>query len=58
MDIKNLKHPDREWMHENLGFLTDKHIINVGVTRCQYGLVIVGKIITYTFFVIKHFLLF
>ena len=35
--------PDRGWLSENLGFLTDKHIINVGITRCQYGLVIVGK---------------
>ena len=42
-DIKALKIPDRAWMYENLGFLIDKHIINVGVTRCQYGLVIVGK---------------
>ena len=35
--------PDRGWLNENLGFLTDKHIINVGITRCKYGLVIVGK---------------
>ena len=35
--------PDRGWLSENLGFLTDKHIINVAITRCQYGLVIVGK---------------
>ena len=35
--------PDRGWLSEHLGFLTDKHIINVGITRCQYGLVIVGK---------------
>lgn len=35
--------PDRGWLNENLGFLTDKHIINVGITRCRYGLVIVGK---------------
>lgn len=35
--------PDRAWLSEHLGFLTDKHIINVGTTRCQYGLVIVGK---------------
>ena len=35
--------PDRGWLSENLGFLTDKHIINVGINRCQYGLVIVGK---------------
>jgi len=35
--------PDRGWLSANLGFLTDKHIINVGITRCQYGLVIVGK---------------
>jgi len=34
--------PDRGWLGENLGFLTDTHIINVGITRCQYGLIIVG----------------
>ena len=35
--------PDRGWLNENLGFLTNQHIINVGITRCQYGLIIVGK---------------
>ena len=34
--------PDRGWLSEHLGFLTDTHIINVGITRCQYGLIIVG----------------
>ena len=34
---------DKGWLNENLGFLTDKHLINVGITRCKYGLVIVGK---------------
>ena len=36
--------PDRGWLGENLGFLTDTHVINVGITRCQYGLIIVGMI--------------
>lgn len=35
--------PDRKWMTENLGFLTDKHQVNVGITRAKYGLIIVGK---------------
>ena len=35
--------PDRKWMRENLGFLTDEHQVNVGITRAKYGLIIVGK---------------
>ena len=34
--------PDRFWMTENLGFITDKHQINVGITRSKYGLIITG----------------
>ena len=37
--------PDQKWMRENLGFLTDSHQINVGITRAKYGLFIIGKII-------------
>ena len=35
--------PDRRWLTENLGFLTDDHQINVGITRARYGLIIIGK---------------
>ena len=35
--------PDRSWLLENLGFLTSKHEINVGITRSKFGLIIVGK---------------
>ena len=35
--------PDRSWMLENLGFITDKHQINVGITRSKYGLIITGS---------------
>ena len=44
-EIRNedLVQPDRSWLLENLGFLIDKHQINVGITRSKYGLIIVGK---------------
>ena len=34
---------DLGWKRENLGFITDKHQICVGITRCKYGLAIVGR---------------
>ena len=37
------KNADIGWMMKNLGFVTDLHQICVGITRCKYGLVIVGK---------------
>ena len=37
------KHADIGWKLANLGFITDRHQICVGITRCKYGLVIVGK---------------
>ena len=45
-EIANEKHvqADRGWLLENLGFLTDEHQLNVGITRSKYGLVIVGRI--------------
>ena len=51
-DIRNEDHvqPDRSWLLENLGFLTDEHQINVGITRSKYGLIIVGKLNTYSSF--------
>ena len=44
-EISNEDHvqPDRSWLLENLGFLTDEHEINVGITRSKYGLIIVGE---------------
>ncbi len=38
---------DRKWQNENLGFVTDRHRINVAITRSKYGLVIVGKTMDY-----------
>ena len=35
--------PDRSWLLENLGFLTDPHEMNVGITRSKYGLIIIGE---------------
>ena len=45
VEIANPEHvqPDRGWLLENLGFLTDEHQVNVGITRSKYGLIIVGK---------------
>jgi len=37
------KQADIGWLRANLGFITDRHQICVGITRCKYGLVIVGK---------------
>ncbi len=34
---------DLGWRRENLGFITDRHQICVGITRCKYGLIIIGK---------------
>lgn len=34
---------DSGWRRETLGFITDRHQICVGITRCKYGLLIVGK---------------
>ena len=43
-EIRNEEHvqPDRAWLLEHLGFLTDEHEINVAITRSKYGLIIVG----------------
>ena len=35
--------PDRAWIRDNLGFITDRHQICVGITRAKHGLVIVGE---------------
>ena len=43
-EIRNhdLVQPDNSWLREHLGFLTDPHEINVGITRAKYGLIIIG----------------
>ncbi len=35
---------DIGWRRSNLGFITDRHQICVGITRCKYGLIIVGEL--------------
>jgi superfamily I DNA and/or RNA helicase len=37
------KDPPKSWLRENLGFLTDKHQMNVALTRAKRGLFIIGK---------------
>ena len=34
---------DLGWLRANLGFITDRHQICVGITRCKHGMVIVGE---------------
>ena len=41
----DLVQPDRSWLREHLGFLTDPHEINVGITRAKYGLIIIGTLV-------------
>ena len=48
LPLEDIRHPhyvqaDHTWMRENLGFITDRHQINVGITRSKYGLIITGK---------------
>ena len=47
-EIANPKHvqADRGWLLEKLGFLTDEHQLNVGITRSKYGLIIIGNVKT------------
>lgn len=40
---RHIVQADHIWLRENLGFITDKHQINVGITRSKYGLVIIGE---------------
>ena len=44
-DSDQRKNADIGWIMKNLGFVTDSHQICVGITRCKYGLVIVGKLV-------------
>ena len=41
--------PDREWIRDHLGFITDRHQICVGITRAKHGLVIVGECVLFAF---------
>ena len=34
--------PSPQWRREHLGFLTDEHQMNVGLTRARKGLCIIG----------------
>ena len=36
--------PSPSWLREHLGFLTDEHQMNVGLTRARRGLCVIGKI--------------
>ena len=36
-------HPSHTWVNENLGFLTDEHLMNVAITRAREALCIIGK---------------
>ena len=45
-DSDQRKNADIGWIMKNLGFVTDSHQICVGITRCKYGLVIVGKLVS------------
>ena len=40
--VRKFVQPDRKWMRDNLGFLTDFHQLNVGITRAKHGLIIIG----------------
>ena len=39
----DLVQPDRKWLHDTLGFVTDPHKVNVAITRAKQGLIIVGE---------------
>ena len=36
--------PSLSWLREHLGFLTDEHQMNVGLTRARRGLCIIGEL--------------
>jgi len=44
-EIRNhdLVQPDHRWLRDHLGFLTDSHKINVGITQAKYGLIVIGN---------------
>ena len=39
----DLVQPDRKWLRDTLGFVTDPHKVNVAITRAKQGLIIVGE---------------
>ena len=39
----DLVQPDRKWLRDTLGFVTDPHQVNVAITRAKQGLIIVGE---------------
>ena len=36
-------HPDRDWIKDHLGLITDRHQICVGITCVKHGLIIVHE---------------
>ena len=42
--------PSLSWLREQLGFLTDEHQMNVGLTRARRGLCIIGEICSSSLF--------
>ena len=36
-------HPSHSWVNENLGFVTDEHLMNVAITRAKEALCIIGR---------------
>ena len=35
--------PSHLWVNENLGFVTDEHLMNVAITRAREALCIIGR---------------
>ena len=42
--------PSLSWLREHLGFLTDEHQMNVGLTRARRGLCIIGEMNCFVLF--------
>ena len=40
---KKAVQPDRKWLLDHIGFVTNRHQICVGITRAKHGLIIVGE---------------
>ena len=36
------EHTSHSWVNENLGFVTDEHLMNVAITRAKEALCIIG----------------
>ena len=36
-------HPSHTWVNENMGFVTDEHLMNVAITRAREALCIIGR---------------